>query len=387
MKRAGQTSRPCLCHIIHEDGPGGGPKSVINLLNYFHDKFDLIVFRGRRGRIAAKCDELGVRHIEMPLHKLGPAVLLIPLLAIRLRKIAPDILLLHGQWAGVIGALAARLASIRKVIYVAQWPAFYTDWDLFRVMRNRMVESISCRLVAQVVLISRGNYYQYLIRRLIDEKRTRVIPNSINLDDIPLPETAAKYRAELGWNDGRCHVVSVGRLADQKRIDWLLRSWKIVAESGEAAHLWIIGDGPDRASLEQLARELDITGSCSFVGAQNGLQYIAACDIVAMTSLYEGHANVPLEAMACGKPIVANEVDGTRQSLTEAVEGYLVTPGNTELFAQRLLQLIRDPAARAQMGLSGTETVRKFATDAVMAEYDSLMRELLASHSDLPEPA
>ena len=246
------------------------------------------------------------------------------------------------------------------MIYITHFPSFYVDFDPYRVLRNHIAERIPCRLAKRVIPLSEGNKYQYLIRRLAPDEKFTVINNSFDSSRIPDAESIQRVRMEHGWLDKECHVVSVGRLADQKRVDWLLKSWKIVVEQHYPARLWIIGDGPEEQDLKRLALDLKLGDSCHFLGPRNGIDYIAAADVVVMSTLFEGHANVPLEAMACGKPIVANDVDGVRDSFSDGVEGFLVPPADIGTFASRLIELILDPQLRATMGAHGRERVKAF---------------------------
>jgi glycosyltransferase involved in cell wall biosynthesis len=273
---------------------------------------------------------------------------------------------------------ALRIAGVRRSIYIAGWPAFYTDWDLWRVIRNRLCEAIPCHSCNRVVVLSRGSWYQYSIRRLGDGK-LRLIHNGVDLERVPSPAQTRSLRETNRWDDQFCHVVSVGRLADQKCVDWLLRSWRIVQEKRSDARLWIVGDGQEEAALHRLAKDLEIGGTCAFLGSQpNGFEYVAAADIVAMTTLYEGHALLPLEAMASGRPIVASDVDGVRDSIRDGAEGFLVPPGEIEAFAEKLLLLIEDPALRKRMGDAGRLRAPDFSVAHSTRKYSLLIEEVLA---------
>jgi glycosyltransferase involved in cell wall biosynthesis len=232
-------------------------------------------------------------------------------------------------------------------------------------------------LCDRVVALSRGNWYQYSIRRL-GEGKLRVIHNGIDLNRVPPPEKIRAVREAEGWDDSQCHVVSVGRLADQKRIDWLLRSWRIVQEKRTGARLWIVGSGLEEEMLRRLAGELAITETCTFLGSRpNGIEYMAAGDIAAMTTLFEGHSIAVLEALACGRPLVVNDVDGTHDSLDDAVEGFLVPPADIELFAARLIELIDDAPLRKQMGEAGRARAAQFSIAKMSGEYLELVREVM----------
>jgi len=288
----------------------------------------------------------------------------------------PDILLLHGQWAGFVGSVAGKLAGVPSIVYVSQWPSFYTDWDLLRTVRNFILEAIPCRICDAIVAISPGNRVEFLRRFPFIDKKLHYIPNSIDLNVLPLPGPSREFRRELGWDDAATHVVCVGRLSTQKRCDWLLRAWKIVESHQQDARLWMIGDGELGADLRSLARDLGLR-HCTFLGSQkDAIRYIAASDIVAMPSMYEGHATIPLEAMACGRPIVACAVDGVRESFSDGEQGILVPPANPEAFAAGLLRLLSSPSERERMGTAGLKHVRVFEKSSILKQFLALFAKL-----------
>jgi glycosyltransferase involved in cell wall biosynthesis len=341
--------------------------------------FDRMVIHGGRGIIAQACEEMGVPHVRLPLDSIRKLILGFPLLVLALRRARPDVLFMHGQWAGPVGALAARLAGIRKLVYVARWPSFYTDWDLYRLIRNFIAERIPCRIADRVVVLCSSSYYQYFQRHLVSEQKLRVIPNPIDLEHLPSAAAAASVRQLHRWSSDHVNVVSVGRISTQKRLDWLLKSWAIVQRERPGARLWIVGDGELRDQSTALAASLGIDPTCTFLGPRdNGWDYIAAADVVAMTTMYESRGNIVLEAMAAGKPIVASDVDGVRDSISHGVEGLLVRPGDIQRFADSLIALIDHPNLRSQLGRHGSHRVRDFNLRTIMRQYDELVDELLA---------
>ncbi len=92
-----------------------------------------------------------------------------------------------------------------------------------------------------------------------------------------------------------------------------------------------------------------------------------------MTSIYEGHARIPLEAMLNEKPVVASDVDGVALSFTDGEQGYLVPPGDIETFAQHLLTLLRDPEHCVRMGEKGKLRARDFHPDIVFRSLNAAL--------------
>ena len=366
-----------ICHLIHQDASGGGPTTVIKHIKFYHQEYDIVCLAGGEGRIAEFCKTEKVWFIKLPIERLWKCLWgWIPLWW-HLFKLDPDLLVLHGQWAAPLGALVGKLAGIRSMLYIAHWPAFYTDWDLFRVVRNYIVESIPVHLCDKAICISPGNLYQYQIRFPDQLDKLIHISNPYDVSCMPTREEAVETRQKWGWSKDLIHVVSVGRIATQKHLEWLLQSWVIIQKEVPEARLWIVGDGEEEERMKQLADKLDITDTCSFMGAQTkGIDFINAADIVAMTTLYEGHANIPMEAHACQKPIVANAVDGVRLSVADGVDGFLVTAGDVQGFAEKLIILCRSEEIRNRLGQAGLKNLQQFSLEKVMTKYSDVIATL-----------
>lgn len=371
--------KPRLAELIQFDGPGGGPVSVGARLLGLRDAFDCWVLCDGRGRLAALCEAEGIPRVHLPIRYCVQwpwgAVRLIR----ALRHIRPDLLVLEGQWGGVLGALVARAVRIPVVVYIAHWPAFYTDWDPIRLVRNFLAERISCRLSHRVIVLSESNRAEYLVRRHADESRLVTLPNPVDLGRIPSEAERVAFRRVVGWTERELHVVSACRLADQKRVDWLLRAWPRVMTRVPQARLWIVGDGPQRGPLERLAERLKILDTCHFVGAvPDGRPYLAAADVVVATSLYESFGYSVVEAMACGRPIVATAADGLRDALRDGVEGFLVPVGDVDGIADRLIRLLTHPTLRITLGEAGRRTAQRYAADCVVPKYRDLFLSMVA---------
>ncbi|GHF65666.1 glycosyl transferase family 1 [Streptomyces griseus] len=174
--------------------------------------------------------------------------------------------------------------------------------------------------------------------------RWSVIHNGIDLDRFR-PGGRAEARASLPLGDGVDRdaplVVCVGRLTRQKGQDVLLRAWRRMPVAG--ARLVLVGDGPDRGALEASAPPgVLFTGACADVRP-----WIHAADVLVLPSRWEGMALAPLEAMACGRPVVMTDVNGARESLPPGHEDHcLVPPEDPAALAAALTALLADPELR-----------------------------------------
>ncbi|MFF7367299.1 glycosyltransferase family 4 protein [Streptomyces tricolor] len=174
-------------------------------------------------------------------------------------------------------------------------------------------------------------------------------------------------------------VVCVGRLCRQKGQDVLLAAWEDILGELPHAELVLVGDGPDHASLRHRAHP-----SVRFAGAvPDAVSWYRAADLVVLPSRWEGMALAPLEALACGTPVVLTDVDGARESLPPALAAHcLVPPEDPAALAGAVTALLTDPPLRAALADQGRRHV--LATHDVRHTADriaALYRELLGPTS------
>jgi glycosyltransferase involved in cell wall biosynthesis len=189
-----------------------------------------------------------------------------------------------------------------------------------------------------------------------NESRIFVAPNAVTPPPAPAPSRPAPV-------DRSVRLLSVGRLQARKRIDLLLRACRGLQPPPD---VWIVGDGPERETLEELARR-DFP-EAHFTGALQGdalrEQYLQA-DLFVLPGT--GGLAVQ-EAMAFGLPVIVAEGDGTQEDLVQTENGWLVAPGDGEALRSALLQAVSDPQGLVARGRASHRlVVEKFNTD-VMAD-------------------
>lgn len=197
-----------------------------------------------------------------------------------------------------------------------------------------------------------------MLDRMAQHKHARQIRRIYNGIDpeicLPIVDTPKRSDSELVVGFG-------GRLVSGKGADQIIRAVAMMA-SGYPTRLLIAGDGPERANLEGLARDLQITDSVEFLGFVDDMpRFWHRCDIAAITSdkFIESFSMVTLEAMACGKPVVAARNGAIPELMRDGVTGILVDSGDVAALTQALLRYAQDPELRRLHGAAA----RKRATD------------------------
>lgn len=187
---------------------------------------------------------------------------------------------------------------------------------------------------------------------------------------------------------GRPLVVGIGRLSDEKGFDLLIRSHAQVMERGYPHTLAIVGDGPDRAELEQLVAQLGLRASVRFCGfISNPQPLLASADLFVLPSRREGMGGLVLaEALAHGVPIVAADcVTGPRELLRDGELGVLVPVADAAALATAIEQYLADPADLRRRALLGPARAREFDPDAAAHQFAQAIRTLVNRSRDVPE--
>lgn len=189
----------------------------------------------------------------------------------------------------------------------------------------------------------------------------------------------------LGFEPQHRILVTVSRLGKEKSVDALLHRFAVVYARNPQARLVVLGDGPERSSLEGLARQLGLGQAVRFVGyvaPDDVAPYYRNAEIFVFASTSEVHPMVGLEAAACGLPIVARNRMGITKCVLDGETGYLVEVEDVDAFAIRVLEILAQPTLHRQLSQASQAFAerewghRRFA-ERVLAVY----REAIAGHS------
>jgi glycosyltransferase involved in cell wall biosynthesis len=182
----------------------------------------------------------------------------------------------------------------------------------------------------------------------LDGSRLHVIRNGVDLERFkPWPQEA--MRAQLGLA-GAPLLLSVGHLIERKGHHLAIEALAQLLPAHPQARLLIVGEGAERGSLEQLIRRLGVQDHARLVGAVPNdqlAQWYSAADALILASSREGWANVLLESMACGTPVVATRIWGTPEVVANATAGQLVDERSGAGIAAGVAALLRSPPDRA----------------------------------------
>ena len=306
-------------------------------------------------------------------------------LARLIRRVRPDVVHTHTAKAGAVGRAAALLAGRRPVVvHTFHGHVLRGYFGTLGTLAFRAIETVLARATDRLVAVSPEVRDELVGLGVAPASKFSVVRLGIELEPrVAFDGDAAEVRRRHGIDTARFVVGWFGRMTAVKRTDDLLSALAALRERGIDALLLFVGDGDDRERLEERAHELGLAQACLFLGYQEDVApWYAICDTVVLTSASEGTPVTIIEALAAGRPVVATNVGGVPDVVDEGETGFLVAAGDTYAMAERLELLARDPARRAEMGREGRERVLgRYAVERLVADFDSLYRELLGDTS------
>ncbi|MCL6482165.1 MAG: N-acetyl-alpha-D-glucosaminyl L-malate synthase BshA, partial [Firmicutes bacterium] len=226
---------------------------------------------------------------------------------------------------------------------------------------------------------------QYLKQRTLQEFEVRkpieVIPNFVNCELYcrASDERLAQQRAQ--WAPGGEPILMhLSNFRPVKRVPDVVEIFARVRRA-MPAKLVLIGDGPDRGSVEYLVRQKKLTGDVYFLGKQERVHdKLSVADLFLLPSELESFGLAALEAMACEVPVVATCVGGLPEVVTHGEDGYLVTPGDIESAAAHALAILTQPDRGRAMGRQARKNaMNRYCASKIIPQYEAFYQKVLSA--------
>jgi glycosyltransferase involved in cell wall biosynthesis len=347
-----------IVHFMNHSRQGNGHVAVA---------VDLACEQARKGHEvsfvseAGDFDELlganGVKRVVLPeasgkLRVLKTAWHLLP----ALRRIRPDIVNAHM----VASALAARM--VRP----------FTGFKLVTTVHNSFDKAAPLMKVGDRVIAVSSAVSDEMQSRGIASSRLRVVTNG-TIGGVRRPPFAKEPETLM-----RPAIATVCGLHSRKGVAYLIDGFDLARRECPEAHLYIVGNGPERANFEARAQATQSADHIHFLGFRDDpRQVLASADIFVLASLRDPCPLVIFEAREMGKPIIASAVDGIPAALGQGSRGVLVPPADAQALATEMVRLLADPQLREDLGQAAKAdlydiTVERMSHDTVAVYSDAL---------------
>ncbi|WP_040717319.1 glycosyltransferase [Caenibius tardaugens] len=367
-----------MCHIcifIPSLRGGGAERVMVMLANGFAERghrVDLVLTSAEGPYLS----EVAKRVRIVDLGKRRVLASLLPL-ARYLRRERPDAMLSALNYANIIAILARKLARTHPRLVVSERSSLsrITPGMAYRIIRFLMGKLYPT--ADRVVAVSQDMAGELVSELSLPPDQVVAIPNPV---DIASLQALSRDRPDHAWFEpGQPPVfLAVGRLDTIKDYPTLLAALSMLRKHREA-RLIILGEGAERANLEQIIARLDLMDAVDLAGFKdNPFGWMASCNAFVLSSRYEGFPNVLVQAMACGARVISTDCPtGPAEILEHGKWGQLVPVGNTEAMAMAMADTLDEAESR-----DTRRVVAKYRLDLITSKYERVLVPSLAQ--DVP---
>lgn len=243
-----------------------------------------------------------------------------------------------------------------------------SDFSLLRTTLGGGIFVKMLRHVDRIIVVCKQAYAEAL-HHGIPQNKIELIPNCVD---------CTKFTPAAYDNRKTGLITFVGRLDSMKGVHILLEAFAQLKGKWPAARLRIIGDGPEKRNLLDLAHKLHIADAVQFFGERNDIpSLLQESHLFVLPSLSEGLPNALLEAMACSLPVVATRVGGTVDIIRDGENGLLVEAGDSGKLAYALSRMLEDRYFAERLGAAARQTVLDhFSIGYMITAYQTLYRRI-----------
>jgi glycosyltransferase involved in cell wall biosynthesis len=361
---------------------GGAERVVLNILKHLdRKKFKpvLVLFEKKGELLPELPPDIPLETLKAGGSRYGLQWLIFFRLAALLKKERPEAVVSFMWYPNLISLLAKLVSGVRcRVIVSERYALSFSFEGRFTEFLRSCAIRLFYRRADVIVTNSEAMAEEFRQIYSIPGGSLAVIHNPL---DIKRVRSLGKEEASHPWfHVGVPVITSSGRLTRQKGFDTLLKALKMLLSGGTVCRLMILGKGPEKERLENLAIELGIGGNVAFPGFQeNPWKYVARSRLFVLPSLYEGFPNALLEAIALGVPSVATRCPtGPEEIITDGENGLLVPSADEGALAHAIQQLLLDEGLRKRLSEAGVKRSEAFSVEKIVRQYEDLIEGVCA---------
>lgn len=361
-----------VAHIITRLDFGGAQGNTLYTAAHLdRSRFDALIIAGPGGILDAKAQPgrlVYARNLVRPINPFRDLAAFFELRSL-LKGLKPDIVHTHSSKAGILGRLAAAAAGVPAVVHTFHGFGFHPRQGALKRGFYVLLEKLCAPLSAALVFVSRSNMETARAAGIGDPARYALIRSGVKLSDYPAKADRAAVRAKLGLAPSDLVVLSIGNAKPQKNPGAFLEAAARLAPGRPSVRFVFVGGGEALESLRAQAAARGLGKTCLFTGwRDDSPELLAAADVFALTSLWEGLPRALVEAMKTGLPSVCYATDGVTDILRDGENGFCVPQGDLDAFCAALGRLLDDDALRRALAAGAA------ASDLAEFDIDFMVR-------------
>ena len=370
-----------ILYLVTQSEWGGAQTYIFDLAFYFsHNGWQVCVAAGedKEGELLKRLEKTGIitlylSHLRRKISVYNDIRAFYDIWRL-CRQIKPDIVHLNSSKAGAIGAIAAKLAGVKKVIYTVHGLVLNEPLSLFKKTFYSLAEKISAKFKNILICVSEYDKQSVLKHKICKEKKIKVIYNGIGLKNIKfLDEKEAKQELcekLLGWcNDSDPLIGSIAHLYNNKGLVYLVEAAREAIKLKPDLKFIIIGEGEEREKLEKLIKDCRLENNFMLAGnIFRASQYLKAFDMYVLPSVKEGLSYSLIEAQAAQIPTITTRVGGNPEIVMDKKTGILIPAKDFTQLATNIVNLVQDKKRQEEFSKNSKENVVKFDLERMIKE-------------------
>ena len=366
-----------ILYLITQSEHGGAQAYINDLASNLNSEFEIIVAFGEQGEngwLAKKLKKQNIKyyslsHLKRSIFFWHDFLALLQIIKLMIKE-RPDILHLNSSKISILGSSASFLYKLFTFNFSLLTIYTVHGWVFNEPDRNTTLYKLAEKLTApfknKLICVSEFDKQLAIKEKIVSEKKLVTIHNGIAAPNFLSKDQALKKInsrcaiKNLG-QDSRIIIGSIGNLYKTKGFEYLINATKILADNGLNISTIIIGEGLERAELENWINQLGLKDHFFLPGRfENASSLLLAFDIYACSSVKEGLSYTVMEAMMAGLPIIATSVGGNTELIKNNQEGLLVPPADASALAKALMQIISDDDLSKKFSASAQERALKY---------------------------
>jgi glycosyltransferase involved in cell wall biosynthesis len=268
-----------------------------------------------------------------------------------LRRLKPDIIHTHSSKAGILGRLAGVVAEVPTIVHTYHGFGFHRNQPKLLFHSYGAAEKFACRKTDHLIFVSNGNWNTARELGLLQNCSASLIRSGVKIEELVDNQNHGVFRNKLKIPSSAKLIGMISCLKPQKDPVTFVHAADIVTRKNPSTHFVLTGDGVLRPRVAKEIAKMKYPERFHLLGwTRNVPEILADLDLVVLTSLWEGLPRIIPEAAISGVPMIASNIEGNREVITEGRNGALAEPSNAEDFARKILQALEqnwkvDPTA------------------------------------------
>lgn len=346
-------SKKTIVHLIQSLDNGGCENMLLRTLPLMKKFNHVIITLNRRGGLADKFQEKGIRVININQKSLVD-LLSYRRLNIKLKEINPSLIITYLFHADLIGRL-----YVQSFIKVKVIPFLRTTYNHKNFWQARLIEKITNSLVYKYLANSEAVKDFYVHKIGVSKNKITVIPNGIDIDYYNSIPKDYKLRTKLGLKRPDIVIICVANFHINKGHKYLLEAFEQVYKKNKNIKLLLVGDGSEKENLKNQIKSYDSKNNIIFLGKRDDVPFLLKIsDMFVLPTLFEGMSNSIMEAMASGLPVITTDILENKELIINKKSGMLISANSSKTIIEVMQALIINQKTRIEIGLNGQKIIK-----------------------------